>query len=330
VTALRWLLAAVLANVACSQSVSIQVSGPDSGRICVSFTCGQPGEIELWRSTARLEGEVLDTVRWPITVFRTRESGLAAGFTDTLFASGVTYYYRARNGGGWSRLDSAVVPAVPLARSPDAPPVRLVVDKVHYLLEVWRESELARRYPVALGVNPVNRKLWADHASTPEGAYRITATVPESRFHRSYCLNYPNEADRCRYELLRTPQMNGIGGAIEIHGLGIGRNWTLGCVALRDADIDELFADPAIRAGTPVDIVGREMTREDVACCRAMAQRPAELRNALIAAGFGPAARAEWRQSDLCRALGRFQQARGLPVTGDADLSTVAALGLAR
>ena len=72
-------------------------------------------------------------------------------------------------------------------------------------------------------------------------------------------LDYPNAEDRARYELGRrtgqVPLRAGIGSLIEIHGEGgQGRDWTNGCVALSNRDMDKVFA--RARVGTPVTIVG--------------------------------------------------------------------------
>jgi L,D-peptidoglycan transpeptidase YkuD (ErfK/YbiS/YcfS/YnhG family) len=72
-------------------------------------------------------------------------------------------------------------------------------------------------------------------------------------------LDYPNPEDRARYRALvrsgRVSRRHGIGGDIEIHGKGgRGQDWTQGCVALENSDMDDLV--PRVRVGTPVTIVG--------------------------------------------------------------------------
>jgi murein L,D-transpeptidase YafK len=80
-----------------------------------------------------------------------------------------------------------------------------------------------------------------------------------SAFHKALLLDYPNAEDQVEFNRAqRTSQLPRtalIGGLIEIHGEGgQGRDWTRGCVALTNRDIDDLFARVAV--GTPVVIVG--------------------------------------------------------------------------
>jgi murein L,D-transpeptidase YafK len=85
--------------------------------------------------------------------------------------------------------------------------------------------------------------------------------IGSSLYHKALLLDYPNADDRAEFALARRrgemPMSAGIGGFIEIHGEGgRGRDWTRGCVALTNADMDELFARVPI--GTPVTIVGSD------------------------------------------------------------------------
>ncbi len=81
----------------------------------------------------------------------------------------------------------------------------------------------------------------------------------QSKYYRALLLDYPNDADRERFAAAQRrgeiPRDARIGGLIEIHGEGgRGQNWTEGCVALSNRDIDDLF--PRVSVGTPVTIVG--------------------------------------------------------------------------
>jgi murein L,D-transpeptidase YafK len=81
----------------------------------------------------------------------------------------------------------------------------------------------------------------------------------QSRYHRALLLDYPNAADRERFAAAKRrgeiPRGAGIGGLIEIHGEGgRGQNWTEGCVALSNRDMDDLFR--RVGTGTRVTIVG--------------------------------------------------------------------------
>jgi hypothetical protein len=81
--------------------------------------------------------------------------------------------------------------------------------------------------------------------------------------------------DRARYDLMQ-PNTD-IGGEIQIHGQGIHSNWTFGCMALRNQDMDELFAHPEIDVGTPVWIYGGELTLADLESDAAHRMDPLQL-----------------------------------------------------
>ena len=98
-------------------------------------------------------------------------------------------------------------------------------------------------------------------AVAPEGIYKVTElrNVGRTRFYKALMLDYPNPDDRTRFEHGRrtgqVPRRTGIGSLIEIHGDGgQGRDWTDGCVALANADMDAVFSRASV--GTPVTIVG--------------------------------------------------------------------------
>ncbi len=105
------------------------------------------------------------------------------------------------------------------------------------LLELWaREKpadafQLLVTYPVlaASGVPGPKRK--EGDLQVPEGFYRIDHFNPESRFHLSLRINYPNAADR----LVADPQRPG--SDIYIHGGA----QSIGCLPIGDPGIEELF-----------------------------------------------------------------------------------------
>jgi hypothetical protein len=205
----------------------------------------------------------------------------------------------------------------------------LLVDKVNRTLAVLDADSVVKTYPVDLGRDPVTRKLHQDNATTPEGVYRITSLRPSSTFHKAYDLSYPNEVDRQRYRLLCPRGRPGIGGEIQIHGNGCGTDWTYGCIALRNEDIDELFEHPEIGVNTKVVIVGKELTREDIMAIERPRTRAEvqEIQRLLGRAGFGVRGEAGVLGPRTRSALGRFQKAHRLPVTCDLDTRTLAALG---
>jgi murein L,D-transpeptidase YafK len=146
-----------------------------------------------------------------------------------------------------------------------------------YVLENGKER-LAKTYQIALGNNPTGSKRKQGDGATPEGDYYITHKNGRSKFYLSLGVSYPNitDADKGLKEGLITkaerqaivsairagtkpPQNTRLGGDIFIHGGGTGklfglvRDWTLGCVALENDEIKELFE--MIPVKTPVKIV---------------------------------------------------------------------------
>ncbi len=137
----------------------------------------------------------------------------------------------------------------------------IVVYKELHLLQLYVNGRLTESYSVDLGSNVLDRKVAAGDQATPEGRYRIVRRLDEgeSRYYKALLLDYPNEADRQRLEEHRESGAVSAsarsGGLIEIHGEGgRGTNWTDGCVALANGDMDELFR--RVKVDTPVTIVG--------------------------------------------------------------------------
>jgi len=137
----------------------------------------------------------------------------------------------------------------------------LVVDKLRRQLLVLRGDDELASFRVDLGLGGMEHKSYAGDASTPEGRYKITEVrAPgQTRYYRALMLDYPNDEDQRRFRVLKkaglVPLRGGIGGNIEIHGEG-GReqDWTQGCVALRNDDMDDLVG--YVQVGTPVTILG--------------------------------------------------------------------------
>ncbi len=111
---------------------------------------------------------------------------------------------------------------------------------------------------MALGKNPIGAKQYEGDKKTPEGVYFINAKSADSKFHKNLGISYPNKEDiRIAKQIGKAP-----GGNIKIHGLQnglgfIGRlqsfsDWTAGCIALTNEEIDELYEHTPI--GTPVEI----------------------------------------------------------------------------
>lgn len=124
-----------------------------------------------------------------------------------------------------------------------------------YLLSA---GAIVREFPVALGSKPLGHKQQEGDGRTPEGRYVLDYRKADSGYYRAIRISYPNPADRKRASRLGVSP----GGNVMIHGQknGYGRwsfltqrfDWTLGCIALADADMQQVWELVAI--GTPIEI----------------------------------------------------------------------------
>ena len=140
---------------------------------------------------------------------------------------------------------------------PGAVADRIVVEKAARRMHLQRAGTTLKSYRIALGRDPVGHKQQEGDSRTPEGLYMIDARNPQSRFHLSLRVSYPNAADR------RRASARGLapGGDIFIHGspngmaaesFVAGRDWTDGCIAVSNAEIREIWA--MVKDGTPIEI----------------------------------------------------------------------------
>jgi len=135
----------------------------------------------------------------------------------------------------------------------------ILVDKSQRLLVLYAGTTPVRSYRIALGRSPVGPKLRAGDCRTPEGYYTIDAHDPNSRFHKSLHISYPNPADRQRADRLGVDPGNGI----LIHGLEpewdwlgpyqAASDWTEGCIAVSNEEMDEIYT--LVANGTPIAIL---------------------------------------------------------------------------
>lgn len=141
---------------------------------------------------------------------------------------------------------------------------RIVVDKSEHTLEAFRMDRLVRTFTVAIGLGGEGAKRFEGDLKTPEGTYRIDRRHRSEAFHRFLHVSYPNAADRAAHARgVRDgtiPRGVGIGGAIGIHGAPRGIfhdvhkavDWTAGCIALDDDEIEALYR--AVRTNAVVVI----------------------------------------------------------------------------
>ncbi len=132
------------------------------------------------------------------------------------------------------------------------------VQKSERRLHLLRGYEIVRSYPIALGKSPTGHKLAAGDSRTPEGLYLIDWRNPDSDFHLSLHISYPDAND------LRRAARRGMdaGDDIMIHGQpddaprngrsreAGGFDWTDGCIALHNSDMEEVWQ--LVADGTPI------------------------------------------------------------------------------
>ncbi|MBU2537068.1 MAG: L,D-transpeptidase [Proteobacteria bacterium] len=148
---------------------------------------------------------------------------------------------------------------------------KIVIKKAKKKLFLYSEEKLLRTYPVKLGLNPVGDKLQQGDKRTPEGSYYVCIKNPRSKYYLSLGLSYPSieDAERGLEQKLISkgdrdriidriskksipPWDTPLGGEIFIHGGGETWDWTYGCVAMHNKDIEELYK--VITVGTEVVI----------------------------------------------------------------------------
>ena len=142
----------------------------------------------------------------------------------------------------------------PKFRSYTGPEVTSVqVHKADRKLYLLHEGTVLRVYDVSLGFAPVGHKQVEGDGRTPEGAYRINRRNPNSAYHLSLGISYPDVDDVAHAASIGADP----GGEIFIHGwsevLATSRDWTAGCIAVRDAEIEEIYA--MVKDGTIIHIL---------------------------------------------------------------------------
>jgi hypothetical protein len=182
---------------------------------------------------------------------------LAAQATDRAVAL-ATRYAAADTVAQWQRWKSETI-----AWSRREGRTAIVVVKDAHLMTVFVRGEPVKTYTVELGFNWIADKVQEGDGSTPEGRYRVVARMDHltSDFYKALLIDYPNAEDRAEFSRARRrgeiPASARIGGLIEIHGGGgRQRDWTDGCVAVTNREIEDLFG--RVSVGTPVTIVGSD------------------------------------------------------------------------
>jgi hypothetical protein len=145
----------------------------------------------------------------------------------------------------------------------------IIIDKYSRKCYIYLDGTRKYEFEAELGRNWVGDKRVRGDFATPEGMYKITKKFDGSKtkYYKALLLDYPNDEDKekFKYEIQHgsLPASAKIGGLIEIHGNGgKGIDWTEGCIALTDREMDVVFK--LVKVGTPVTIIGSLVELKDV------------------------------------------------------------------
>jgi len=144
----------------------------------------------------------------------------------------------------------------------DVRTLRFHVDKSERRFQVFLEDSLVKSFSCVLGERPEGDKYCQGDRKTPEGSFTFRSKRVHDQWHKFIWVDYPNAESWRRFEARKAqgliPAGKDIGGEIGIHGvpegkdhwIDAGADWTWGCIALRNADLDEIY--PYVRPGTTV------------------------------------------------------------------------------
>ena len=133
------------------------------------------------------------------------------------------------------------------------PSVTLVeVHKADRKMFLLHDGKVLKTYDIQLGGVPEGKKEFEGDLKTPEGAYFISHRNPNSTYHLSLGISYPNDADRAAAKA----EGKEPGGDIFIHGqpgwTKVKGDWTVGCIAIPDKAMEDVYA--MVNPGTPINI----------------------------------------------------------------------------
>lgn len=155
-----------------------------------------------------------------------------------------------------SKIRSIINKALP--RPPKGLVDKVVVNKSHHQMLLYKNQKLVRKYWIALSDRPVGDKVQQGDRRTPEGTYTLDYVKENSYYYRAFHISYPNAEDIAQARKLGVNP----GGLIMVHGQppsnseyyeSVQRSdWTNGCIAILNHEMDDFInlVDP----GTPIQI----------------------------------------------------------------------------
>jgi len=144
-------------------------------------------------------------------------------------------------------------------------PSYVLIIKSTYELKVYDQDGWYATYPVVFGSKSLDDKMMEGDRKTPEGIYHIASKRPHEKWDKMMLIDFPTKSDLDKFNRRKAkgliPRGAEIGGGIAIHGtwphddmaVDLFQNWTNGCIALKNEDVDELY--DLLPVGTEVRIV---------------------------------------------------------------------------
>lgn len=174
---------------------------------------------------------------------------------------------------GMSRTLLLLFASLAITSTAEARPRHVVkIEKAKRKLTLEVDGRVVRTFRVGLGFAPEKDKTIEGDGRTPEGRFYVAWKNPGSQFHRFFGLSYPmprharkahadgritkkvlRQIERAAANKKKPPQYTGLGGLVGVHGGGGGSDWTLGCIAISDEEIEWLYAQ--VRVGDEIVVL---------------------------------------------------------------------------
>lgn len=150
--------------------------------------------------------------------------------------------------------------------------ISVVIVKSNYELKVYDGDGWFGTYPVVFGSKSLDDKMMEGDRRTPEGVYHIASKRPHEKWDKMMLIDFPTKVDLDKFNERKLkgliPKNAKIGGGIAIHGtwphddmaVDLYQNWTNGCIALKNEDVDELYN--MLPIGTTVTILKEDKSDE--------------------------------------------------------------------
>lgn len=188
--------------------------------------------------------------------------GLAIGFALLVILLGLAFYKYEKFIPNLAPIHPALSAQEIEEINKTKPVTTIEVFKQQRQLKLKHHDQIIRSYPIRLGFNPIGHKQFEGDGKTPEGTYTIDWRNPQSAYYKSLHISYPNPNDLAYAK----QRQKSAGGDVMIHGTVPTpatafpasstymprKDWTLGCIAVTNADMDEIWQ--LVKNGTQIII----------------------------------------------------------------------------